>query len=662
MSRFLLIVALFGLLFVTGGGIMMYLAYGLADRPSEAPGVPGLSDSVTVELFKDASARIQAADEADAYAALGYLHAQEHGWAMALYQRTAIGRLSGWFGDELLELDRLALRLGLARGAREGYAVLPDEQKRILSAYARGVNASWDRHRAGMREEFVLLGVEPDHWEPWHALAVERLYAWMAAPRPSADTLASAGGEAAAFFDADRLLQRLLHLHGFENSLAWTLRDSTGVRLFQRHVYGASALPFFQSAVLEWPGAGPVSGATLIGTPFMPIGKDDARTWSILLSSSLTLERAVRDTAEVTPVFERLISADGEEHLLRIERTGQEIFFEAQRPFFVPTDSTAAGTRHGWVLRWSGFIAPSDAGGWAALARGDAADFQLYEGDGLILGQDGGTSIIGQPLVTGDFNGGSLISNSTWAAHAVTRLDTLLNPDREQLNSAELRNDRVSSWAADLAPRMTKNAIAVPNQPALVTEALAFLRNWDFAYDRPSIAASIFDSWVKAYKDSLGHLPTPTVPDSSLNEMLVRYELLVKAVERLAGQYGDNLSQWRWEEFQPKQFYFPVFSADTLLTVDVGPVPKTRYAPISIPGAGHPSALFWGPSMVQSDLPSPAGWEAWVSTGTWDQMLVRTRRFQASRFFGRYLVSDRPPEASVIAGRDGLDRTILLLP
>ncbi len=662
MSRFLLIVSLVVLAGLASGGIMLYLAYGLTDRPSQRTGVPGLSDSVTVELFSDASARIRAASEEDAYAALGFLHAQEHGWAMALYRRTAIGRLSEWFGDGLLELDRLALRLRLARGASDAFATLAEDQKRILAAYARGVNATWEQRRAGMRDEFVLLDVEPDRWEPWHTLAVERLYAWMAAPRPPADTLAEAGGDVASFFDADHLLQRLLHLHGFEHSLAWTLRDSSGVHLFQRHVYGASAHPFFQSVVLEWPGSHPVSGATLIGTPFMPAGKDDGRAWAILLSSALSLERAVRDTAEVSPVFERLISADGEEHLLRIERTGLEIFFEAPRPFFVATDTTAAGMRHGWILRWSGFLAPTDVDAWMMLAGGNAAEFRLFDGDGLVLERDGSTVVLAQPEMAATFSGGSLVSNTPWAAHAAKRLDTLLKEDPRQMDPADLRNDRTSSWAAELAPQMTKDAIAVPNQPAMVTEALAFLRNWDFGYDRASIAASIFETWVGAYEDSLGHLPTPAIPDSTINETLVRYELLVKAVERLAVRHGDNLSQWRWEDIQPKQFYFPVFSADTLLTVDVGPIPETRYAPIEIPGAGHPSTLVWGPTFVDSDLLSPSGWEAWISTGTWDAMRVRTRRFQASRFFGRYLVSDRQPEPSAVAALDRLDRTIVLLP
>ena len=662
MGRFIVIGAFVLFVLLVSTGVMLYLAYGLTPGAPDRMNVPRLSDSAEVELFADGSARIMAANEEDAYAALGALHAQRHGWTMALYRRTAIGRLSEWFGDELLEVDRLTLRLVLGRGAREAFGSLPDDRKRILRAYARGVNAAWERRRSSMRDEFVLLGVQPDPWEPWHALAVERLYAWSAAPRPPADTLSEAGGEVAAFFEADRLLQRLIHLHGFDHSLAWTRQDSTGVGLFQRHVYGASALPLFQSVVLDWPGADPVTGATLVGTPFMPVGKDEARAWSILLSSPLSLERAVRDTAEVSPTYERLISADGEEHLLRVERTGTEIFFEAPQPFFVAADTLAAGQRHGWILRWSGLTTPTDAEAWSSLATGAAPAFQLFGGDGIVLSRDGSASVLGQPVVSIEMPEGSLISNNRWAAPVADRLATLLADPRSDPDPSRLRDDLTSSWAAGLAPQMTRDAIAVPNQPGMVTEALAFMRNWDFAYDRASIAASIFETWVSAYRDSLGRMPTPTVADTVISEILVRYELLVNAVEEMSARHGDNLSQWRWEVVQPKTFHFPVFSADTLLRLDAGPVAGTRYASIELPGAGHPSTLLWGPSFVDDRPPSPAVWEAWISTTNWEALRVRSRRFEASRFFGRYLVSDRNPESTVVAAPNRVDHTLTLLP
>ena len=681
MVRILIIFFVVLLVLLLSGGILLYLGYGLTERPPSLERVAGMSDTARVELFDDGSARIRAETKEDALAALGFLHAQEHGWTMSLYSRSARGRLSEWFGDDMLDLDRLVLRLGIARGAREAFASLDEQHRALLQAYSRGVNAAFGRRSARMRHEFVALEVEPDQWEPWHSLAVERLLAWMAAVRPSTDTLTAAGGDLADFFDADDLMRRWLHLHGFENGLAWTVRDSSGVRLFQRHVYGASALPLFQTVSLETSGDRPVIGATIVGSPFMPGGRSGSRSWAVLLSSSLTLQRARRDTTQVTPVYERLISADGEEHLIRVDRTETEMFFASPRAFFAdtvsphprsdtltaaspfPIDSVSAGDgQQGWVLRWSGFVQGSDAATWLDMTNGVEPSFNLFDGVGLELGVDGSTRVLGDPLVARSSDAGSLASNSSWAVYVADRFDSLLAGGTEAMLMADLEDDRRSAWAAHLAPSLVESAIAVPNQPAIVTETLAFLRNWDFAYDRASIAASIFDTWMTVYTDSLAHQPKPAAPDSAHIETLLHYELLVEAVERLAAEYGENLSQWRWEVIQPKQFYFPVFSADTLVSADISLLPKTRYAPIEIPGSGHPTTLFWGPSSIEAGLRSPARWEASISTADWEAFRVRSRSFGANRFFGRYVVSDRPVVTSPVGAPDLLNHTILLLP
>ncbi len=692
MVRILVIVGVVVLVLVVGGGILLYLAYGLTDRPPASLRVPGIGDSAAVETFADGSVRIRAKSERDAYMALGYVHAEEHGWTMALYRRSALGRLSEWFGDDMLELDRLALRLGISRGAREAYGTLAERNREVLAAYARGVNAAFGRSSAFMRHEFVALTVEPEEWEPWHALAVERLVAWLAAERPDVDTLRMAGGALAEFFDADELMRTLLHLHGFESSLAWTLRDSSGVRLFQRHVYGATALPLYQSVVIERPGEDPLTGGSLVGTPFMPAGKNAGRSWAVLLSSALSLQRAVRDPAQIALSYERLVSADGEEHLVRIDRSSDtDVFFPAPRAFYAnastfsssdttgssaarpsgspiqsksfPSDSTDHRSQEGWVLRWSGFLAGSDVDAWQALSDGvEPTAFHLFDGDGIVLDAGGDTRVLGRPLVTRSFREGSLVSNSAWSTYVADRLDTLVNQGQGLADPAEFADDYRSAWAAYLAPSLVASAIAVPNQPAIVTEALAFLRNWDFAYDRASIAASIFDTWTSVYRDSLGRLPEPSDPDSAQVETLLLYELLVKAVETLVDEHGDNLSQWRWEDVQPHRFYFPIFSADSILSTDVASLPRTRYDTIEIPGSGHPTTPLWGPSFFEPGLLSPARWEATVSTADRDAMRVRSRNFRPNRFFGRYLVSDRTPEASPVAAPDRLKHTTLLLP
>lgn len=713
MVRLIVIASVILFVLILGGGTLLYLAYGLTESPPAALRVSTLQDSTQVEYFSDGSARIKATGRVDAFAALGYLHAQEHAWTMSLYRRAALGGLSEWFGDDLLEVDRLALRLGLSRGAREAYTTLSTSEQEVLISFASGVNAALQQRGTRMRHEFVALGVVPEKWEPWHTLSIERLYAWFAAERPDVDSLRIYGGELVDFFEADNRLRRLLHLHGFENGLAVSLQDSSGMHLIQRHVFGATALPLFQTVVMEWPGEQPLRGGTLIGTPYMPAGSQGGRAWGILLSSELSLQAAARDTTQLSPVFERVISSDGEEHLVRVDRSVSEIFLARAPAFFVegaaragpgaltgedavtglstrrapalhsPDDggengeplaaSAEAGTtqsdatdqegiHQGWVLRWSGFRTGSDAEAWAALMAGDVPEFDLFRGDGVEIAFSGERRMLGQPLVARRSDEALLVSNSAWSSFAADRLDSLVQRQEYFPDPENVIRDAGSAWAAALAPSLVERAIAVPNQPGIITEALAFLRNWDFAYDQASIAASIFDTWTDVYQDSMGTLPVANPPDTAHTETLLLYELLIDAVEELSDRHGEYISQWRWEDVQPHRYYFPVFSADTLLSAKIDALPRTRYAAVEVPGSGHPSSLQWGPSFVESDLPSPAHWEVTVSSGNDEAFVVRSRRFRPNRFFGRYLVSDRAPAAGPVAQPDRHMHTTLLHP
>lgn len=680
MVRTLFIAVLAVLLLLLGVGAMLYMAYGISDPSRASVQVAGLSDSSSVELYEGGSAHVRAASRDDAYASLGYLHAREHAWTMALWRQTSIGGLSEWFGGELLPLDRLARRLGLGRIAQEAYARLQEGDQQFLNAYARGVNAALSMRRGRLANEFVLLETTPEPWEPWHSLAIERLFAWASTSLPDPDTLAGTSTELHDFFRSNQLLQGWLHLHGFDNGAVWTQQDSSGTRLVQRHVYGASALPIFHVAHLEWPGGGEHSVATLIGTPFAPAGRANSRAWGMLLSSSLVVQPAQRDTSAIPIVYDRIETAGEEEHLLRMRIGAGDLFFPAPGQSLAPvpdtTDTTAALSAPptagnggaadtsaalvaGWTVQWPGLRPVSDADAWFALPDPDGAAFDLFRGDGMMMGSDGSITVTGEPQVHVPIGGGRLIGNSVWSRHLAERLDSLSAPDVPN-QTVDVLSDIESAWAASLAPPMTDAAIAVPEHAHLVTEALTYLRNWDFAYDRASIAASIFDRWVTVYRDSLGRLPEPTVPDSALGENLVRYEALVRTVDLLSQEYGDDLTTWRWEIVQPHRYFFPAWSADTLITEVSGS--STRYAPIEVPGSGHPTTPHFGPSRLTDTLDAPARWEAWVSTTDWDAFRFRARQFPANRFFGRYLVSDRPPEPRTARDAARLVHSVTLTP
>lgn len=707
MLRALIVAAVAVFMLLVGTGLVLFMAYGITDGHPEVVHIARLSDSLTVDYFEDGTTSVSAAQRQDAFVALGYLHAHEHAWSMALWRQTAAGRLSEWYGAEMLPLDRMARRLGIARSARAAYNLLPDDERRLLEAYASGVNAVFGNERARLTNEFVVLETVPEPWQPWHSLAVERLFAWMSVARPSAVDLEATPPSLQEFFRSDRLLRDWLHLHGFEHGVVWSIQDSTGTTLVNRQVYGASALPIFQPVRMAWNGTDPRLLVTLIGTPFAPTGRADARAWAVLMSSDLMMVPAWRDTSSVPIVYERIRTAEGREHLMKIFAAGGELFFpgvsrapsaRAPQPAEFDTlgasagidrsaaeDTTSAGFATnaavpaadgaveprpetaadtssgmvpGWTLQWTGFGDPTDAASWIALMESGSPSFELFKGDGILLDRSGATTGIGTPSVDVSLDAGRLIGNSIWSHFVADRLDSLRGPELG-IDTIELLNDLHSTWAAELAPPLTDAAIAVPEHAQLVTEALTYLRNWDFAFDRASIAASIFDRWLSVYHDSLGRWPVSQISDSALAENLLRYETLVQTVELLTAEFGDDPTRWRWERIQPHRYYFPGWSADSLTP---GPQPGARYTPIELPGTGHPTTSYFGPVATTGSPSSPARWVSWISTSEWETLHYRSRRFPANRFFGRYLVSDRLPEPQAIQGMAPVKQSIQMVP
>ena len=66
----------------------------------------GLANPVTVQRDANGTVTIDAASEADALRALGYVHAQERFFEMDLLRRTAAGELSALFGPIAVDTDK----------------------------------------------------------------------------------------------------------------------------------------------------------------------------------------------------------------------------------------------------------------------------------------------------------------------------------------------------------------------------------------------------------------------------------------------------------------------------------------------------------------------------------------------------------------------------
>ena len=132
-----------------------------------------------VQIMRDAQAvpHIFAASDADAYFALGYLHAQDRLWQMHLQRRLGAGRLAEVIGEPGLGFDRFMRLIGAYRLAQQSYDNLSSEVRGALDSYAAGVNAWLETRRGALPPEFYLLQTWPEPWTPADSLVWGKLMA-----------------------------------------------------------------------------------------------------------------------------------------------------------------------------------------------------------------------------------------------------------------------------------------------------------------------------------------------------------------------------------------------------------------------------------------------------------------------------------------------------
>ncbi len=173
-----------GLLLITGicVGAIAY-AFLLRTLPSDSGTayIPQLSQSVNLVRDKEGVAHINAKSLSDLAAAQGYTHAQERLWQMETFRMAAQGRLSEMFGETTLDTDKFLRVLGLAQYSKQSYEKLKPQTKEILKAYSHGINAFMNRKtrlfEPSLSTEFMILGHQPEPWQPWQSLMTVKLMA-----------------------------------------------------------------------------------------------------------------------------------------------------------------------------------------------------------------------------------------------------------------------------------------------------------------------------------------------------------------------------------------------------------------------------------------------------------------------------------------------------
>ena len=126
--------------------------------------LPGLSAAVTIQRDALGVVTIDAASEADAMRALGYVHAQERFFEMDLMRRSAAGELAELFGPIALDTDRQHRVHRMRERVLRDLPTIAAGESHVLAAYVDGVNAGLANLKVHPWP-YLLLRTRPQRWQ-----------------------------------------------------------------------------------------------------------------------------------------------------------------------------------------------------------------------------------------------------------------------------------------------------------------------------------------------------------------------------------------------------------------------------------------------------------------------------------------------------------------
>ena len=272
--------------------------------------LPGLGAPIEVIRDENAVPHIYAESAEDALFALGFVHAQDRLFQMDFQRRVGAGRLSEVLGDATLETDKFLRTLGVYRSAERTLPNLSAEAQGALAAYSAGVNAFLEGRRGALPPEFLILGYEPEPWQPADSLVWLKMMAWdlggnwddellrarllkVLPPERVAQLWPPYPGDAPVILPDFSALYKELPLDKLwaespkplppgAGSNNWVLSGEhsvTGAPLLANDPHLALQTPaLWYLAHLSAPGLGTI-GATLPGLPLVVLGRTDRISW-----------------------------------------------------------------------------------------------------------------------------------------------------------------------------------------------------------------------------------------------------------------------------------------------------------------------------------------------------------------------------------------------
>ena len=161
----LLVLIVFAVLVVAGGVYARSEVRGSLAQLDGTAQVPGLTADVRIDRDALGVPTITGATREDVARGLGFLHAQERFFQMDLQRRQPAGELSALVGARALDVDE-AIRVHRFRDvAHRAFEKTDASYRRVLEAYAAGVNAGLAALHAPPFE-YLVLRATPEPWQP----------------------------------------------------------------------------------------------------------------------------------------------------------------------------------------------------------------------------------------------------------------------------------------------------------------------------------------------------------------------------------------------------------------------------------------------------------------------------------------------------------------
>ncbi len=164
--RFFLVVLVVLVVLIVAGGI--YARSEVRGSLSQVDGtaaIQGLTANVRVDRDSLGVPTIAGASREDVARALGFVHAQDRFFQMDLQRRQPAGELSGLVGPRAMEVDQ-EIRVHRFRDvAHRALDLTEPSYRRVLDAYADGVNAGLEA-LASPPFEYLVLRATPERWKP----------------------------------------------------------------------------------------------------------------------------------------------------------------------------------------------------------------------------------------------------------------------------------------------------------------------------------------------------------------------------------------------------------------------------------------------------------------------------------------------------------------